>query len=557
MNNIESYNHKYNTLESLLTSKGDFNTAVFRREWFKELDIYNRIIDETECLNIFEGINFSERFNFLYYKMEIKYCPKCGKPYVYFKKSQRSFTKCNHRMSVPVGLYGKLRNDENSLKRGNFLELLKNKNMFLTNEEYDQKIEDYFNKAKNFTYQLSEKNNSFFHDLILKTENIIPFDITNINISERLYIEKYNLKQRGNCIYCGKETYFLNRINGYCKTCHKHSYTLNSEIQQKKNKDMINSLINHQKYEVIDYPKRLYLDSFHIRCKRCGEETTVSIRSGELEKLSDRQLCHNCEYTPSKMEDELYKFIKERYNGEIIHKSGSRKIIPPYELDIYIPDKKIAIEFDGLYFHSVERGKDMNYHLNKTDMCRMKGIELIHVFENEWINSKEQVFNRILDIMGMNRKVNLCSCNIVEIERKDVKNFEYNNNFMFSKGNYKSIGLIEDGKIISMLTFKLKDNSIDIINMSVLIGIDSKGILDLFSDYMKNNYGPNEIFYTVNRRWNSFLSDDSKYILSEIKKPTLWNFSGKLKCNLTIRKKKNDDYSIYDCGNLVYIMKLK
>lgn len=40
-------------------------------------------------------------------------------------------------MSVPVGLYGKLRNDENSLKRGNFLELLKNKNMFLTNEEYD------------------------------------------------------------------------------------------------------------------------------------------------------------------------------------------------------------------------------------------------------------------------------------------------------------------------------------------------------------------------------------------------------------------------------------
>ena len=43
------------------------------------------------------------------------------------------------------------------------------------------------------------------------------------------------------------------------------------------------------------------------------------------------------------------------------------------EKDVYIPDY-LALEFNGLYWHS-EFGKDKNYHLNKTLLCKEQDIE--------------------------------------------------------------------------------------------------------------------------------------------------------------------------------------
>ena len=65
-------------------------------------------------------------------------------------------------------------------------------------------------------------------------------------------------------------------------------------------------------------------------------------------------------------------------------KRNDRQIIKPLELDIVIPEKKIAIEFNGDYWHSVQAGTDKNYHLIKTKMCEEAGYRLIHIFEHEW-----------------------------------------------------------------------------------------------------------------------------------------------------------------------------
>ncbi|MFW6130771.1 MAG: hypothetical protein ACOC56_06250, partial [Atribacterota bacterium] len=60
--------------------------------------------------------------------------------------------------------------------------------------------------------------------------------------------------------------------------------------------------------------------------------------------------------------------------------SNKRRFI---ELDIYLPDFNIAIEYNGLYWHSELNGKDRNYHLNKTNICENENIQLIHIFEDE------------------------------------------------------------------------------------------------------------------------------------------------------------------------------
>lgn len=55
------------------------------------------------------------------------------------------------------------------------------------------------------------------------------------------------------------------------------------------------------------------------------------------------------------------------------------------ELDVYVPGRKLAFEYDGLYWHSEEAGRGRGYHLAKTEACEKAGIRLVHVLESEWI----------------------------------------------------------------------------------------------------------------------------------------------------------------------------
>lgn len=89
------------------------------------------------------------------------------------------------------------------------------------------------------------------------------------------------------------------------------------------------------------------------------------------------------EKNSSIIEKEIFEYASSIYNGEIVR--NTKAIIPPLELDIYIPDKKIAIEVNGTYWHSY-LFKDKKYHQDKTIQCRKQGIHLIHIFEYEWNN---------------------------------------------------------------------------------------------------------------------------------------------------------------------------
>lgn len=82
----------------------------------------------------------------------------------------------------------------------------------------------------------------------------------------------------------------------------------------------------------------------------------------------------------SQAENKILAIIKQYYSGKIIH--GDYKTLNPYELDFYIPDLKIAIEYNGSYWHSI-KFKSLDYHFNKSILCFQKGIRLIHFYEFE------------------------------------------------------------------------------------------------------------------------------------------------------------------------------
>ncbi|MBO5142757.1 MAG: hypothetical protein J6J11_09215 [Treponema sp.] len=94
----------------------------------------------------------------------------------------------------------------------------------------------------------------------------------------------------------------------------------------------------------------------------------------------------------SSSEQELIDFCHQFFNDLKTH---DRTLIKPYELDIVIPEIKLALEFNGIWYHSIEAGTPPGYHLMKTEMCEAKDYRLIHVWEDEWINNKELIKEKL------------------------------------------------------------------------------------------------------------------------------------------------------------------
>lgn len=111
---------------------------------------------------------------------------------------------------------------------------------------------------------------------------------------------------------------------------------------------------------------------------------------------------HKSNLYSSEKEKELLEYVKSIYNGEI--KENVTNVISNnnhryYELDIYIPDLNIAFEFNGNYWHST-KFKDEYYHQRKTILCYLQGVQLIHIYEEDWDKNKDEVKDRIKKLLN-------------------------------------------------------------------------------------------------------------------------------------------------------------
>lgn len=118
----------------------------------------------------------------------------------------------------------------------------------------------------------------------------------------------------------------------------------------------------------------------------------------------------------SKYEKCIVNYIGSIYNeGDI--KINDRTVLNGKELDIYIPDLNIAIEFNGTYWHS-NKFKSKLYHQQKKLDCIKKGITLINIFEYDWIDNKNQLLEYISKMINSNianTKYTIISRDTVEV----------------------------------------------------------------------------------------------------------------------------------------------
>lgn len=79
-------------------------------------------------------------------------------------------------------------------------------------------------------------------------------------------------------------------------------------------------------------------------------------------------------------------------------------LIDNIELDIYCEEKKVAIEYCGIRWHSVEfsKNKNIDRHQSKTIFCMERGIHLITIFESEYIKDRQAMKDIVLDAISGN-----------------------------------------------------------------------------------------------------------------------------------------------------------
>jgi hypothetical protein len=247
-------------------------------------------------------------------------------------------------------------------------------------------------------------------------------------------------------------------------------------------------------------------------CKECGSNFSINRQLFVNRKILNDKICLKCNPVlngRSKREIEVYTFIKENYNGEIILNS---KNIISNELDIYLPDIKLAFEFNGLYWHS-DLYKEKTYHLDKTKECLEFEINLIHIWEDDWDFKKEIVKSIIFNKLGKSIKIGARSCDIRVIsDNKIVKDFLENNHIQGFVGSKIKLGLYQNNELMSIMTFgslrrslgsKSKSGHYELLRFcnkknSTIIGGASKLL-----KYFIKNYKPSEIIsYSDSSRSN-------------------------------------------------------
>ena len=273
--------------------------------------------------------------------------------------------------------------------------------------------------------------------------------------------------------------------------------------------------------QFVDDAKKIHGDKYDYRqVKYVDIFTPVDIicsQHGMFKQIPTYHLsgcgCSKCWNNSSHSEEEIFNFIKENYDGPI--EKDNRTVLKNLNqsLDIYLPEKNIAFEFDGLYWHNEYNKPDKKYHLNKTEECLKNNIQLIHIFEDEWLFKREICKSRINSLLNLNtNKIYARKCELKEIDNKTSKDFCEKNNIQGCINSKISLGLFYDNELVSVMTFgKLRKNlgsvhsedSYELLRFCNKLNTTIAGGASKLFKYFINKYKPAKVISYCDRRWSN------------------------------------------------------
>ena len=569
----------------LYTKNGNINSAKIRPDRFNGTDLCNSICTLTNFLP--DETSISERIYCILNDINsVQKCPFCEQPLLFSAaKNKGYYSTCSKNKCKR--LYKPNWKSPASGQLSSYKEIKNNLNRIWTNNEYVLQSMDV---VKAFIQQrILETDSGIKHSLtdiwhirnkidilcslMFYTKEIIPVNLGTPMWSERMYILFYDIAQKPKCVICKKnETTYCNFKFGYRHCCSVEcTNTLGSQNRVESHLQNILPVIEEQGFiplNLQDY-QGLNAGTIKLECKKCKNTIDRSLSSGRWQDI----YCPGCygDAGTSKGQQQVYEYIKSIYSGNILQKykpfNSKHK---QKEIDIYLPDKGLGIEYNGVFWHSygITKGignnlykEDKNKHVLKTNLCEKLNIQLLTIFESEWCYKRDIWQSIIASKLGIYQKYFARKCNIDLVSQEVANNFLTTNHLQGIADSDINLGLYHQNELVFIMSFKQLDHTnwelnrfCNKLTTSVLGGASK-----LFS-YFIQKYKPESIISRANRRYsNGRIYQKLGFTLQQHTQPSCFYIKG---INLydypQIEKDNtlifNDGYRrIWDCGNIIFM----
>lgn len=484
----------------------------------------------------------------LYFSNRLAFCKTCGKPidkshkFCSFKCSGSSEETKNKRKETNLKKFGV----ENTAFSKELKEKSKETCLKRYGSEFYFQSNDFKEKAK---------------ETCLKRYNETSFSKTEIS------------KKKASDFM--KSDYFKEKSKETCLRKYGVDNISKSDYFKKKIKDIFFKKYhdNFENFNVL-YIRKHFIENNKFKIKEFSEYFKINSRSivNKLKiYLGINEPNNDVIFTgSSKAEDGIFDFIPVENK---IKKDKS--ILGPKEIDIFLPDYSLGIEFNGSYWHS-ENFKSSNYHLEKTEACEKKNIQLLHIFDFDDLEIWKSI---ILNKLKMNIKIPARKCEVKELKYSEVKDFLENNHLQGSVKSKINLGLFFEGNLVEVMTFSKprfnKNYDYELLRLCTLKNFNVIGGASKLFKYFRENYKGSVVSYANRRFSNGKIYEILGFKrISESKPNYFWIKNDIVLSRYQTQKHKlksfeNYDESksesqilseagfikVFDCGNYVYELK--
>jgi predicted transcriptional regulator len=488
--------------------------------------------------------------------------------------NQDKWAKCKTTLLATKGI-------TNNFQREDVKDKIKDTNLEKYGVANPMQNEQVKRKARNTVKAKKREDPSYIANIVSKRELTsldrygVPHHMMNPEVSRQIrqvLLDKYGVGNPSQIpgVAAKVKSTILDKFGSY-------SSTVTPEIRRQRRAALLEA--NCLKYKDIDFSLKgmTYIEgvSPQVKCIRCeGVYPLVIAPSQVLQKL----YCPICKPLGSVKERFLVNYLETKGVTVIQH---DRSILEGKELDIYIPELNLAIEFDGLYWHSENNGVASTYHRDKTSKCLEKGIHLIHIWEHELATKQALVLSMLDLFLGETEKIFARKCEIREISFPVYREFMLSNHLQGSVSASVRLGLYWGGSLVAAMSLGKsrynKNYEWELLRYCELQGTHTLGGKGKLLKHFEREYKPASLLSYCDLRWfkgssyvklgftrkkdsppNYFYFRDGNMVFSrqmfqKHKLKALPEFEFHEDLTEVENMRLNGFNRIFDCGNSVYV----
>lgn len=231
----------------------------------------------------------------------------------------------------------------------------------------------------------------------------------------------------------------------------------------------------------------------------CGHEYYSRIVDGDI------NVCPYCHNGASVLELTLRSIVTDAVGINNVEFKKRGLLTRNREFDIYVESAKLAIEFNGIYWHSTVRNSSRTAHLEKTEESEAQGIKLMHIWEHDFLQKPEIIKSMIMNALGKSIRIGGRTCLVNEIDSGLAKQFLETNHVDGYVGGRVNLGLFYKGDLVAVMTFgkrrfqRASTQDVEIYRFCTKMGYQVQGGASrLFNHYIEN-YNPAKVISFADR----------------------------------------------------------